>query len=90
MALWATRRAGALGVLAAVWLGLIGCSGGSAKPDAPKTAETQPDAGAKAIRNRRANQAGRGRARPIRPRTTRFIILSRRRPRRQQPARIRE
>ncbi len=47
MALWATRRAGALGVLAAVWLGLIGCSGGSSKPDAPKAAETQPETGGK-------------------------------------------
>ncbi len=49
MALWATRRAGALGVLAAVWLGLIGCSGGSGKPDAPKAADVQPDAGGKPI-----------------------------------------
>ncbi len=41
MALWDTRRAGALGV-AAVWLGLIGCSGGPAKPEPPKAA-AQPD-----------------------------------------------
>src|ERR1700687_5864882 len=47
MALWATRRAGALGVLAAAWLGLIGCSGGSPKTGGPKAADVQPDAGPK-------------------------------------------
>jgi peptidyl-prolyl cis-trans isomerase B (cyclophilin B) len=45
MALWSMRRAGALGIVAAAGLGLIGCGGGgSAKPEAPKAVEVQPDA----------------------------------------------
>jgi len=44
MALWVTRRAGALGILAAAGLGLIGCGGGPAKPETPKAAEVKPDA----------------------------------------------
>jgi cyclophilin family peptidyl-prolyl cis-trans isomerase len=45
MALWATRRAGALGILAAAGLGLIGCGGsGPAKTDPAKAVEVQPDA----------------------------------------------
>ncbi len=44
MALWTTRRAGALSILAAAGLGLIGCGGGSpAKPAAPQAVEIQPD-----------------------------------------------
>src|SRR5438270_71952 len=42
MALWTTRRAGALAILAA-GLGLIGCGGNPAKPDSPKAVEVQPD-----------------------------------------------
>ena len=45
MALWTTRRAGALSILAAAVLGLIGCGGGSpAKPDAAKAVEVKPEA----------------------------------------------
>ena len=44
MALWANRRAGAVSIAAAAWLGLIGCSQGPAKPDPAKTVEVQPDA----------------------------------------------
>ena len=44
MALWTTRRAGALGILAAAGLGLMGCGGSPAKPETPKTVEVQPDA----------------------------------------------
>ena len=44
MALWTTRRAGALGILGAAVLGLIGCGGGSpAKPDAPKAVEVKSE-----------------------------------------------
>src|SRR5436190_2110369 len=32
MALWTTRRIGALSIAAAAWLSMIGCSGGSPKP----------------------------------------------------------
>jgi peptidyl-prolyl cis-trans isomerase B (cyclophilin B) len=44
MALWVTRRAGALVILAAAGLGLIGCGGTPAKPETPKAVEVQPDA----------------------------------------------
>ena len=43
MALGMLRRAGALGV-AAMWLGMIGCSGNAAKPDAAKAADAKADA----------------------------------------------
>ncbi|HVS39530.1 MAG TPA: peptidylprolyl isomerase [Gemmataceae bacterium] len=43
MAFWTKRRAAALGV-AALWLGSLGCSGGPAKPEPPKAADTKPDA----------------------------------------------
>jgi cyclophilin family peptidyl-prolyl cis-trans isomerase len=44
MARWTTRRAGALGILAAAGLGLLGCGGGPAKPDTPKAVEVQTQA----------------------------------------------
>ncbi len=43
MSQWTVRWIGVLGVAAAC-VGLIGCSGGSAKPTAPQTADAKPDA----------------------------------------------